>query len=77
MTPKELRRLTLQLEIEHHLDAIEAAIGSGYKLTLICRYVANDGLDKDIVLTVDDGEKAIETIRRMMKRPAVGREIRN
>lgn len=61
-----LRRL--QQKIEPHLEAIEGIVGKKYKLTLIARYTGDDLTDADILLTVDDLQKAEESLRTMSKR---------
>lgn len=55
----------LQLAIECHLHEIELLVGSKYKLTLVARYTKDDLPHADIVLTVDDLDKAIEAIHKI------------
>ena len=74
MTPAQF---AIQSAIEHHLDCIERIIGHGYKITIVARYAPKDGLDKDIVLTMDEADLACATIQKMVKRTPLGHEVKN
>lgn len=58
----------IQLDIEVHLARIERLLPAAYKLTLVARYTKDDLEDADIVMTLDDLEKAMEAIDRLRKR---------
>lgn len=61
-------KLRLQISIEQHLKRIERIVGKNYKLTLVARYAVDDGKDADIVMTLDDFDKALATINKMKGR---------
>ena len=67
----------LQIAIETCLRPIEQMLGPDYKLTLVCRHTANDGRDMDIVPTLDDAETITATVKKMLSRPAAGKEQQN
>ena len=61
-------RVRLQAQLESSLETTERIVGPNYKLTLVARYIKDDGKDADIVMTSDDFGKAIETINKMKGR---------
>lgn len=57
------------LELDKRLRAVEDLLPKGdYILTLVCRYVGKTPLDADVVLTVDDLDKTIETVEKYKAR---------
>jgi hypothetical protein len=54
------------MQIEPHLERIEKLLPEHYKLTLVARTEALE--DGDIVITLDDLDKAMGAIDRLRKR---------
>jgi hypothetical protein len=56
----------LQQDIESHLEKIERLLPKAYQLTLVARNTEMpEEKNADIVLTLDDPEKVIGSIRRL------------
>lgn len=55
--------------LDQKMKQIERILPKGrYKLTLVCRYVADNKLDADMLFTLDDLDKVIEVINKLKDR---------
>jgi hypothetical protein len=63
----------LSQDIDKKLAAIAKLLPARYELTLIARYTGDDLNDADVIYSVDDLEKVIESIRKLKDREPFAR----
>jgi len=57
----------MQSAVEPHLERIERILGKNYCLTLVARYIGEEPLDADIVLTLDKLPDVLSAVTRRIE----------